>query len=140
MALFGALLLVSMVVVYLLQPIVQGKSALMQRDYDETTEAEARRRIALLALRDAEFDYHTGKLDQADYSELKSRLAAEALEAIRQVEGVDEADLEAEIRKVREGLREGRACGSCGHLNPAGSKFCAACGTALAARETAGSA
>lgn len=140
MVLFGALLFIVLVVGYVMQPIVMGRAALMQRDFEETTEAEARRRIALLALRDAEFDYHTGKLDANDYAQLKKRLGAEALEAIRAVEGVDEADLEAEVLRVREGLKDGSACTSCGHLNPAGSKFCASCGTALASREPAGSA
>ncbi len=140
MEILGALLLIGAVVAYLLLPILKGETALLHRDFEEITEAEARRRIALLALRDAEYDYHMGKVDQADYTKLKGRLAAEALEAIRAVDGVDDADLEREIALVRAGMRDGRACGSCGHLNPPGSRFCAACGLALAPPTPAGSA
>jgi uncharacterized OB-fold protein len=36
---------------------------------------------------------------------------------------------------VRAGLETGTTCGSCGHRNPEGSRFCAACGRPLVARE-----
>lgn len=136
MAIMGGLILVALVVFLLMQPMIQGEAALMTRDFEETTEAESRRRVALIALRDAEYDYHTGKLIESDYLTLKSQLAGEALSAIRAVEGVDEDQLEREVAMVRAGLRDGTACASCGHLNPEGSRFCAGCGSALAAPES----
>lgn len=139
MAIAGGLLLVAVVVFFLMQPMIQGESALMTRDFEETTEAESRRRVALIALRDAEYDYHTGKLDQNDYTVLKSQLAGEALSAIRAVEGVDDDQLEREVAMVRAGLKDGTACGSCGHRNPEGSRFCAGCGSPLAVGEAAAS-
>jgi hypothetical protein len=111
----------------------------MHRDRDELTESEARRRVSLLALRDVEYDYHTGKLDDADYQSLRKELSAEALAALQaaKAEADDHRadDIEAEIAAVREGLHSGATCEDCGHRNPDGSRFCASCGRRLVAQE-----
>lgn len=151
MALVGAVLLAVTVVAFILQPVIQGRYASLRREDDEMTEVEARRRVTLLALRDVEYDFHTGKLDAEDYEAMKRQLSAEALEALKEAERVDAEEagapvaqepaaleaLEEEIRRVRKGLEVGVTCGSCGELNPNGSRFCGACGTPLAS-ETAG--
>lgn len=41
---------------------------------------------ALAAIKEAEFDFHLGKLSEADYRQLRSRLEAEALEAMGELE------------------------------------------------------
>lgn len=141
MALLGALLLVGAVVFFVLAPILRGQHASLEREDDEMTDAEARRRVTLLALRDVEYDYHTGKLDESDYESLKRELSAEALAALKDAEAESEAPganqdaLEAEIAALRAGLRTGSACTACGHTNPQGSRFCASCGQPLASRE-----
>jgi cytochrome c-type biogenesis protein CcmI len=141
MALVGALLLVSAVVFFILAPILRGQHASLEREDDEMTDAEAKRRVTLLALRDVEYDYHTGKLDETDYESLKRELSAEALAALREAEAEAESAeaggdaLEAEIAALRAGLQAGTACTACGHTNPQGSRFCASCGQSLAARE-----
>lgn len=142
MALIGAVLLVVAVVAWVLMPVTKGQHASLDRDRDELTDAEARRRVALLALRDVEYDFHTGKLDENDYRALRSELSAEALAALQALEDEStgarravDAELEAEIAAVRAGLEAGTTCASCGHVNPQGSRFCASCGGALAARE-----
>ena len=138
MGLLGALLLVSAVVMFILLPVAKGQHASLTREDDELTDAEARRRVTLLALRDVEYDYHTGKLDESDYLALRAELSAEALAALQEAErkaGGSDADIEAEIAAVRAGLDAGTTCGDCGHRNPDGSRFCAACGMELASRE-----
>ena len=146
MDLLGALFLVAAVVFFVLTPILRGQFASLEREDDELTDTEARRRVTLLALRDVEYDYHTGKLDESDYLSLKRELSAEALAALEAAEqdeqggAVPVTDIEAEIAAVRAGLRGGNACSSCGHLNPEGSKFCARCGQALALHQATPSA
>ena len=131
----GAALLTGGVILYILLPVIQGRSASLERDEDELTESEARKRVSLLALRDVEYDFATGKLDESDYKELKGEISLEALAALREVEA---EGLEAEIAAVRVGLHEGTTCQTCGHVNPDGSRFCANCGAQLtAAAETA---
>jgi hypothetical protein len=108
--------------------------------------------VTLLALRDVEYDFHAGKLDETDYRQMKSELAEEALEAIDREEaewlareagrpGTGEGavvapghipdDVEAEIASLRASIREGVVCSQCAHPNPPGSRFCGDCGAAL---------
>ena len=134
----GAVLLVAAVVLFILQPMLSGQRASLHRELDEQTEAEARRRVTLLALRDVEYDYATGKLDEKDYRELKRELAAEALAALDRAEAEAAAgpagapqELEAENARLRGGLRAGTTCSVCGSANESGSRFCSFCGAPL---------
>jgi hypothetical protein len=137
----GVALVTAAVLLFILQPVVKGLHASLERDDDELTDTEARKRVALLALRDVEYDFLAGKLDEEDYRSLKSELTAEALAALEADEaargadgGAVEDDIEAEIARIRAGLRSGVVCDQCGFSNEEGSRFCASCGRALADR------
>ena len=47
---------------------------------------------ALGAIKDAEFDYHLGKLSETDYEKLRARLEVQALEAIDKLERPKDGD------------------------------------------------
>jgi hypothetical protein len=135
----GVALVVAAVLLFIMQPVVKGLHASLEREDDELTETEARKRVALLALRDVEYDFLAGKLDEEDYRSLKSELTAEALAALEADEaaraggdGTADADLEDEIARIRQGLRSGVVCVDCGFTNEEGSRVCSACGHALA--------
>lgn len=157
----GVALIAAAVVLFILQPVVKGIHASLEREDDELTETEARKRVALLALRDVEYDFLSGKLDEADYRSMKAELTAEALAALEADEeakkgrrsarpsaadstahptdatSVDDEggatdELEAEIARMRRELRSGLSCPSCSYVNEEGSRFCSACGHALA--------
>ena len=135
----GVALVTAAVVLFILQPVVKGIHASLDREDDELTETEARKRVALLALRDVEYDFLAGKLDENDYRSLKSELTAEALAALEADEasknaagGSADGALEAEIARIRRGFQDGSACPSCSYSNTDGSRFCSACGHALA--------
>jgi hypothetical protein len=150
-----AILLAGVVVFYVVHPILTGKRAPLDRRADEPSEVEARKRVALLALRDVEYDYATGKLNEADYKSLRGELASEALDAMKAEEAVetlsaspgaaapggaevggalpDRAALEEEIARYRAALQAGSVCPECRGINPPGSRFCATCGFPLAA-------
>jgi len=138
------LLVIVIVAAVVLEPIIRGRAASLERTTEEMSEAEATRRVRLLALRDAEYDFQMGKLSEEDYRSLHAELAAEALQAMQAVEAEQAGPVpvtqaapasrdavEAEVAALREGLREGTTCGACGHGNPAGSRFCGSCGVAL---------
>ena len=150
----GVTLVSAGVVLFVMLPVLRGDWATMERSDDEVTEADARKQAALRGLRDAEYDYRSGKLDQADYQILKSELARQALEAMQEHGAASNADdgtpentkgkpakstapdpavksLEAEIARVRTGIAEGRTCRGCGHLNVEKSRFCTGCGGSL---------
>ena len=136
----GAVLLVAAVMLFLLHPMLTGRRASLQWEEDEPTEAEARRRVTLLALRDVEYDYATGKLGAEDYQALKRELAAEALAALTVAEAETAAhsasapQLEDEIARLRGGLDLGTTCAVCGSSNDVHSRFCAYCGVPLRAQ------
>ena len=105
---------------------------------------ETRRGVALLALKEIEFDRETGKLSQRDYELLKSRYSAEALEALGADEGAPEpstraADVESLIAGRARLLRAARAaggpapvsCRSCGPRPEPGATYCSRCGQPL---------
>ena len=89
-------------------PILRGRSALLVDAIPGgVVDAEARRRVALGALREAEHDHVAGKLDDHDYGVLRARLEREAVAAID------------------------RAAHSCGFTNTPDSRFCSGCGQPL---------
>ncbi len=149
----GVILVSAGMVLFVMMPVLRGDWAVMGRSDDEVTEADARKQAALRGLRDAEYDFRSGKIDQADYQVIKSDLARQALAAIEEEEGTgsDAADegtppaspdseddrLEAEIARVRKGMAQGRTCPECGHLNVKKSRFCTGCGERLGAVATA---
>ncbi len=149
-------LLATVVVAYVLYPVVAGRWAPMEREVDELTEAQHRKRVALLALRDVEYDYHAGKLDDADYRKQKSQLSLEALTALDEEAGewrtrfdasahelgereerARREEVEAEIAALRASIREGTVCTQCATPNPLESRYCGECGSALPGRERA---
>jgi hypothetical protein len=92
----------------------------------EVLDAEARRRVALASLKEVEYDYAAGKLDEADYRDLRDRLGAEAVRAIRaadRLRGVEVSTATLSADPVTHG---------CGFVNPPRSRFCAGCGARLA--------
>ncbi len=150
MGLALGIVLATAVVFWILHPVVAGLEAPMERDDEELTEAQHRKRVALLALRDVEYDFHAGKLGEEDYRSMKREISGEALDALdaeaqewavregrRAAQaatgqgGPDRAAVEAEIEALRDRLREGAVCRECGHPNPRGSRFCGECGGAL---------
>lgn len=143
MALIGGVLLAAGVALFILEPVLSGRSAAVFHGDDDFDEAAARRLVALTALRDLEYDRATGKLDGDDYEALKLELSREALVHLgpdeesgtgRETEAMRASrQLEDEIAGIREAIRRGMQCASCEHLNPLGAKYCGRCGELLLA-------
>jgi hypothetical protein len=79
---------------------------------------EARKRVALAALKDVEYDRIAGKLDDTDYHDIRGKLEAEAVHALH------------EAAQPVPGSAGGPHV--CGFNNPIGSRYCAGCGQRLA--------
>ena len=62
-------------------PLTDGPDRL-----SELRELQALRDVAYETLRDIEFDYHAGKIDDADYRELTARYQGEALQLVRRMD------------------------------------------------------
>jgi len=117
----AALLLGATVLLLVLQPLFRPASLAPAFEEPEDPE-ETRRGIALIALKEIDFDRATGKLSDADYEFLKSKYTAEALAAIR-----DEAPAPAAA-----GATPSLRCARCGAHPEPGARFCTACGAGLA--------
>ena len=116
--------------------------------------------LAVAALREIEFDRATGKLSDADYAQLKERYTREALASMRRSDATGaprrDDEVEAAIRAYRAQRPQCTDCGprpeadaifcsNCGrylpgtcaqcgrHVAESGARFCASCGTRLAA-------
>jgi hypothetical protein len=92
---------------------------------------------AVAALREIEFDRETGKLSDADYTELKSRYTRQAIDAMRRDASVasasgvpsgDEDEIEAAVRAYR---AQRIACPTCGPRPEPDAAYCSTCGRYL---------
>jgi hypothetical protein len=104
------------------------------QDLEETPKG-----IALSALKEIEFDQATGKLSDEDYTMLKGKYTAQALEALRVEDGTaGSSDLETVIAARALIIRaEGSSNMTCPHCGPRPEEdalFCSTCGCALGAR------
>jgi hypothetical protein len=110
---------------------------------------ETPRGVALLALKDIEFDRETGKLSDEDYRFLKEKYTAQAIEALR-AEKMSEKmlgapdDVEALVAHRVRALRSAAAtappgapiCPTCGPRPEPDAAYCSTCGTKLPASTT----
>jgi len=139
--LLGGVLLAAAVALYVLEPVFSGRAAARYAGRDTHDESAARRRVALSALRDLEYDRATGKVVGEDYDTLKNELSREAIRALdARPDGVPAAEsalasreLEDEIASIRRALRKGLQCESCQRLNDVGARYCGDCGKPLPA-------
>jgi hypothetical protein len=149
MVIVWAILLVGISVFLILQPIISGQEAPLWSAGEEPSEAQFKKRVSLLQLRDAEYEFAMGKLGEEDYQILRKEISGEALKAIRAEEAEvaggapgayaeSNAEIEEEIAQVRLQLSGGVFCSECGHPNPGGSRFCAECGTPLQVPQPSG--
>ncbi len=141
-ALIGGVLLAAGVALFILEPVFSRRGAALYGGDDDFDEGAARRRVALTALRDLEYDRATGKLDEDDYEGLKLELSREAL--VHLGSGLDAGEgeeteaaraarqLEDEIAQIRQAIRAGMQCASCDQVNIIGARYCGHCGERLA--------
>jgi hypothetical protein len=115
--------------------------------FEPVEQEETPRGVALLALKEIEFDRETGKLSDEDYRFLNQKYTAQALEALRAEEGTKAPDdVEALIAHRVRALRSAaasappgaRVCVTCGPRPEADAVFCSTCGSRLPAAATCG--
>ena len=89
---------------------------------------ERQKLYAYAAIKEAEFDYRTGKLSENDFAGIRNRYTAQALEAIAALEAPPPAS-----SRPTAGRRPTRIafCPICGHTVPPRANFCPACGRSL---------
>lgn len=91
--------------------------------------------VAVAALREIEFDRATGKLSDADYTQLKAQYTREAVAAMRTAERAAAGSARAADDAVEAAILAWRArhpaCASCGPRPESDAVFCSSCGRYL---------
>lgn len=140
------ILIVAGVIAIIAVPVVWGKvqtGTVLDDPEDPQSSLLWQKESSYAAIRELEFDYHTGKISEDDYKELYGSLKTDALRAIKGIEEGEseyrkklDAELEEEIKEQRglrtkpgnEGVGEAAVCPACGSRAAPGSKFCSSCG------------
>jgi double zinc ribbon protein len=139
----GALLIGLLVLWLVFEPaLFPGRST--RRVPEPEAPEETRRGIALLSLKEIEFDRATGKLSEGDYETLRTRYAGEAIAALAADQagpngaagtGDPEALIAARLHQLRSARTAGQpappSCSSCGPRPEPDARFCSACGLPL---------
>ncbi|MFQ5790755.1 MAG: hypothetical protein ACE5JI_09795 [Acidobacteriota bacterium] len=101
----------------------------------ETQEAlETRKQQLVITLRDLDYDFRMGKLDDKDFRELDARYRAEAMDVLRALERTTGHGKESEAERLIAAHRRRKAesppptCTSCGGLLKLHYRFCPGCG------------
>jgi hypothetical protein len=91
MTTLAGILVVLAVVALVLSPLVRGTAAPLTDGPDRLAalrELHALRDVTYEALRDLEFDFHSGKISEADYRELGDRYRAEAVDLVHRIDAL----------------------------------------------------
>jgi hypothetical protein len=123
----GALAIALLVLWLVFEPLIASPRPAFTIPEPEAAE-ETSRGMALLALKEIEFDRETGKLSDQDYEMLRERYSAEALHAL--------AAEDAAPASVGSGLSADSSqvtCPKCGLRPESDALFCSSCGRRLGA-------
>jgi hypothetical protein len=98
----------------------------------ELTDLLYKKESAYIALKDLDFDYKTGKIDAADYQEMKSRFETDAVALLGRI---DELEAGVSAKSARRSATpmagDVRFCVKCGAKAGADFNFCGKCGAAI---------
>ncbi len=138
MSVLFCIVTVALVCIFVFRPLLTTKGRIGERDAGPGGGSRlVEEREALLdAIRELDFDYRMGKVEEEDYRETRSRYQNRAVELMRVIDenagptpGIEDR-IEEEIAALRN--EDTVACAGCGCATPEGARFCPQCGTALA--------
>lgn len=129
---------IALVCIFVFRPFLATRGRIGERDAGagSRTRLVEEREALLDAIRELDFDYRMGKVEDEDYRETRSRYENRAVELMRAIEdaagpapGIEDR-IEKEIAALRN--RDTVTCAGCGCETPEGARFCPQCGKGLA--------
>ncbi len=138
-----ALLFALAAIIYVILPLRRPATPLPDPQEDELATLVARKDATLRAIKETEFDYRTGKLNEEDFQRDDGRLRRQALALLQQIDkrAPDSGELDTEIEAAVAKLRKRTPrkpqpaasatgfCHECGQSIQPDDKFCSKCGT-----------
>jgi hypothetical protein len=132
------------IVVFVGQPLVMHASPSPPTDAagQDFERLSVQKETLYSVIYDLDFDFQTGKVDREDYTAMRHRLEAEAIQILRQIDRVDPlAKLDSELERQILALRQISpqypspptpmvSCIACGMRLHGNENFCPACGHA----------
>ena len=138
------ILIAAGLVIFIGEPLVRQQPTALSHTVQaqEVEQLSLHKETLYTAIRDLDFDYQTGKVDQQDYTTLRHQLEDEAIQALRDLDAVDPlAALDDELERQIAALRQpfpgetveaiSAECSRCGAKLQGDEYFCATCGLAL---------
>lgn len=126
------------------EPLVRRESYALHgcEDNDDTGSLLLQKEMLYGAIRDLDFDFQTGKVDQKDYGELRRQLEREAVDVLRQLDAVEplivfDNEVERQVIDLRRRHISAahdsslETCPSCATPLASDDHFCPSCGQAL---------
>ena len=126
-AIFIGIAILVIAVPYVMNPLVNErrkqpvKATLLKKD------GKGQQKDALVAIRDLDFDFQTGKVTREDYETLRAQLVLEAAEYL-QTKMEEDEKIEALIRARLQTVKQSVKCEKCGGEIRPFDHFCPACG------------
>jgi len=119
---------------FVIQPFLERRAP-REKPVTEAEALTAERESLLIALRDLDFDYATGKITTEDYTPQRAALLARGVAVLKQLDALgattgDSADDEIE-RAIAQRRRARSTCAECGAALEAGDRFCHSCGAKI---------
>ena len=129
MTAFVAIAMVLAFAALITRPFLIAQSALEERAGEPADVAEElwtrEKAVALIAMKEAEFDLATGKLSEADHSVLRGNYEERALRAMNELKP---SDTPAEASPAAP-TATSRFCTGCGNALASNHQFCGSCGS-----------
>ena len=104
MSISGIFLLLALlfgVATVILWPLLQGRRESDSPAPPEITQLQAEHEAVLVAIRDLDFDYQTGKFSEGDYHTQREALMQRGVEALRRIDERESALIEEAVRSRR---------------------------------------
>lgn len=128
MTIFLGIVMVLAAAAFVAAPLVGAETSLSFAGGGSRSHLERQKQEAYAAIKEAEFDYHMGKLSETDFAAVRSKYAAQAVEAIAALDAARKAQ-PAQLNARRSPRIA--FCPACGQRVPPRANFCSACGESL---------
>lgn len=100
----GIFLLLAFLIIaasFVVWPLIIGRESSHRKTPSQLEKLQAEREAVLIAIRDLDFDYQTGKLIEQDYTTQRESLVQRGVELLKQIDTLESDAIETAVRLRR---------------------------------------